>query len=171
MWCINDFRLKGYIFHMFLFISWELSVPSWSNITDILWKWKHWISVANLCVSIFLFPMTTKKSQKLMSIPNVGLSWHTVYTEPVMQEGFSWNSICICNHLHVLFTGLVYTGGTTYAVRGLGRLILWGLEKNGCHFADHAFNLFFTYETCSLVIQISLKFVTCGPIHNKPALV
>ena len=39
-------------------------------------------------------------------------------------------------------------------------------EHNGCHFAN-IFEYIFMKEKFSISIEISLKFVTKGPINNK----
>ena len=43
--------------------------------------------------------------------------------------------------------------------------------QSGRHFADDIFKYIFVKEKLSILIRISLKFVTTGPIDNKPALV
>ena len=44
-------------------------------------------------------------------------------------------------------------------------------EQDGCHLADDSFKCNFMTEKCFILIQISLKFVSEGPIDNKAALV
>ena len=44
-------------------------------------------------------------------------------------------------------------------------------RQNGRHFADDIFRYIFLNETVWIPIEISLKFVPNGPIHNIPALV
>ena len=43
--------------------------------------------------------------------------------------------------------------------------------QNGCHFTDDIFRCIFVNEKICIFIEISLKFVPKGPIHNNPALV
>ena len=43
--------------------------------------------------------------------------------------------------------------------------------QNGCHFPDDIFNCIFMNEKFCIFIQISLNFVSKGPIDNIPALV
>ena len=45
------------------------------------------------------------------------------------------------------------------------------LRQNGHQFADNTFTFILLYQNCCVLIKISLKFVTYGPIDNKPALV
>ena len=45
------------------------------------------------------------------------------------------------------------------------------LRQNGHHFADDLFKLIFFKENCCIFIEISLKYITNGPIYNNPALV
>ena len=44
-------------------------------------------------------------------------------------------------------------------------------RQNGRHFADETFKRIFLNENVRISIEISLKFVLKGPIHNIPALV
>ena len=44
-------------------------------------------------------------------------------------------------------------------------------RQKGCHFADDIFRLVSSYEKCSLLIQISLRFVPNGPIDSMATLV
>ena len=44
-------------------------------------------------------------------------------------------------------------------------------RQDGHHFADDTFKRIFFNETFRILIKISLKFVTKGPINNIPALV
>ena len=44
-------------------------------------------------------------------------------------------------------------------------------RQNGCHFADDIFKCIFLNENVSIVIKISLKFISKGPINNIPSLV
>ena len=44
-------------------------------------------------------------------------------------------------------------------------------RQNGCHFADDTFKRFFLNENVRILIKISLKFVSKGPIKNTAALV
>ena len=48
---------------------------------------------------------------------------------------------------------------------------LFSPGQNGRHFADDIFRCIFENEKFCILIQISLKFVSTGPIYNKPALV
>ena len=43
--------------------------------------------------------------------------------------------------------------------------------QNGRHFADDIFRCIFVNEKFCILIKISLKFVSEGPIDNNPALV
>ena len=57
-------------------------------------------------------------------------------------------------------------------VRGLQ----WSLNtlrprQNGCHFPDDSFKWIFLNENVWISIEVSLKFVSKGPINNIPALV
>ena len=45
------------------------------------------------------------------------------------------------------------------------------LRENGRHFPDDVFRCIFLNENCYIAIQISLKFVSAGPINNMPPLV
>ena len=45
------------------------------------------------------------------------------------------------------------------------------LSKNGRHFADHIFKCIFLNENVWISIEISLTFVSKGPINNIPGLV
>ena len=44
-------------------------------------------------------------------------------------------------------------------------------RQNGCHFPDDIFKCIFLNENVLISIQISLKFVSKGPINNIPALI
>ena len=44
-------------------------------------------------------------------------------------------------------------------------------RQNGRHFADDVFKLIFLNENVWISINISLKFISQGPINNIPALV
>ena len=44
-------------------------------------------------------------------------------------------------------------------------------RQNGRRFADDTFKRIFLNENVRILIKISLKFVTNGPINNNPALV
>ena len=55
--------------------------------------------------------------------------------------------------------------------------ILWDVlnpsppGQNGRHFADDSFKCIFMNENFRILIEISPKFVSKGPIDNNPALV
>ena len=61
----------------------------------------------------------------------------------------------------------VVVSGHKYSLTNL----LWGRDKNDCHFADDIFKFNFLYKNWCILIQILLKFVVKGPINNMPALV
>ena len=44
-------------------------------------------------------------------------------------------------------------------------------RQNGRHFADDTFKRIFVNENVRILIEISLKFVSKGPINNNPSLV
>ena len=44
-------------------------------------------------------------------------------------------------------------------------------KQNGCHFPDDSFKWIFLNENVWISIEVSLKFVSKGPINNIPALV
>ena len=54
------------------------------------------------------------------------------------------------------------------ALEGLTRL---SLDKNGHHFADDIFKCTFMNEKFCILIQISMKLIPKGLIHNKSTLV
>ena len=41
-------------------------------------------------------------------------------------------------------------------------------RQNGRHFTDNNFKTIFLNENCCMLIQISLKYVSSGPVDNKP---
>ena len=45
------------------------------------------------------------------------------------------------------------------------------LRQNGRHFADSIFKCIFLNENMKILIKMSLKFISMGPINNIPALV
>ena len=42
--------------------------------------------------------------------------------------------------------------------------------QSGCHIADDNLKFIFLYKKCFILIEISLKLVSIGPINKKPAL-
>ena len=58
-----------------------------------------------------------------------------------------------------------------YAINFIFRFNTLRPRENGRHFADYIFKFIFLYEDWFILIQVSLKLVSNGPINNKPALV
>ena len=56
-------------------------------------------------------------------------------------------------------------------IHSLLKVIHWDLRWKGHNFADDIFKCIFLNENCCILIKISLKFVTKGPINNIPELV
>ena len=52
---------------------------------------------------------------------------------------------------------------------GESELTHWG-RRNGRHFADDIVKYIFLNENAWILIEISLKFVSKGPVNNIPAL-
>ena len=54
----------------------------------------------------------------------------------------------------------------SYSTLGLYILTYTPHEQNGCHFADDIFKRIFLNENVRIFIQLSLKFISKGPIDN-----
>ena len=57
------------------------------------------------------------------------------------------------------------------AVEKYTKLTHWGLQKNGCHYAEDIFKCFYLTENYHNLIQISLKHIPKGPVVNKSSLI
>ena len=53
----------------------------------------------------------------------------------------------------------------------ISQLTHWGQKKNGRQFPADIFKCIFLNENTLILIKISLKFVSYGPINNIPTLV
>ena len=52
-----------------------------------------------------------------------------------------------------------------------GKYDTLGSQQYGHYFADNIFRLIILFESCFILLQISLKFILKGVINNRPALV
>ena len=90
-----------------------------------------------------------RPGDKPLSEPiTVNLLTHICVTRPQWVKGHELGHHCACRWLNTLRP-----------------------RQHGCHFADNTFNRIFLNENVRIWIEISLKFVSKGPINNIPALV
>ena len=74
----------------------------------------------------------------------------------------------ICNKLCVF---MIWNNTSWLCYRAVTSLTHWGRDKMAATLADDTFKRKFVKENILISIQISLKFVSKGPINNMPALV